>query len=181
MAVDLPARPHRAPRGRRRETWACTTTATVTIRDLDAINDAFAELEEAAFVGAEAGPEDPEGLVEELSPMGQLAWLVWPTAGMDLALEVDAFRIDSVEVEVLEDGGDRGILRWAVSVKLRDVDALRRLALAACPEDSEPITDDFAVVWRRAIDPFAPIRPIAGIDWRPGAVDVTHFPRRARA
>lgn len=178
MDIDAAACPKRAQRGRSRETWTCATTATVTIRDRDAINDACADLEETAYVLGELDEPNPED-AERLSPMGQVAWLVWPTAGLDLALEADAFRTLSVEAEVLEDEGDRGKLRWTVSVKLRNVDELRRLAVESCSEDAESIADSFAVAWQRAVDPFAPIRAIPGIDWQPGTVDVTHVPARA--
>jgi hypothetical protein len=178
VETAAPARPSRAQRGRNRETWTGATTATVAIRDHDSINDAFAELEEAAYVLGELEEPVPED-AERLSPMGQVAWLVWPTAGMDRALEADAFRILSVEAEVLEDEGDRGTLRWTVTVKVRNVDQLRRLAVESCPEDAEAVADSFAVAWQRAVDPFAPIRAVPGIDWQPGTVEVTHVPARA--
>lgn len=40
----------------------------------------------------------------------------------------------SVEAEVLEDEGDQGQLAWTVSVELRNVDELRRLAVESCPK-----------------------------------------------
>lgn len=178
MDIDVPAGHERAQRGRNRETWACAATATVTILDRDAVNDVFAELEETAFVVgelAEPAAEDAEGL----TPLGQLAWLVWPTEGMDVALAADTFRILSVETEVLDDEGDRGKLAWTVTLKLRNVQELRRLAVEACPGDAELIANSLAVAWQRAIDPFAPIRSVPGIEWQAGTVDLTLVPARS--
>lgn len=176
--IDVPAHHERAQRGRNRETWTCAATATVTILDRDVVNDAFAELEETAFlVGelAEPGADDAEGLTQ----LGQLACLVWPTEGTDVALAADCFRILSVETEVIEDEGDRGVLAWTVTLKLRNVQELRRLAVKACPGDAELIADSLAVAWQRAIDPFAPLRSIPGIEWQAGTVDLTLLPARS--
>ena len=178
MDVDVPARPDPVRRGRSRDTWTITTTASVIIRDREAVSDAFKESEEAAYTVVEL--VDP-GLEEsqELSVLDQVVWLVWPTAGLDDAVEADAFRILSVEAEVIEDHGDEGTLRWAVTVKLRDVDRLRRLAVETRPDAAEQIAQSFAAAWQRAVDLFAPIRAVPGIDWQPGTVDVTHVPARA--
>lgn len=177
MDVDAPTRPDPV-RGRSRETWSVTTTATVVIRDPEAVSDAFTESEEAAYTLVElADPGSEES--HELSPLDQVAWLVWPTTGLDDAVEADAFRILSVEAGVLEDHGDEGTLRWAVTVKLRDVDRLRRLAVEARPDDAEQIAQSFAAAWQRAADLFAPIRAVPGIDWQPGTVDIAHVPARA--
>jgi hypothetical protein len=124
---------------------------------------------------AEPTAEDAEGL----TPLGQLAWLVWPTEGMDVALAADTFRILSVETEVLDDQGDRGKLAWTVTLKLRNVQELRRLAVEACPGDAELIANSLAVAWQRAIDPFAPIRSVPGIEWQAGTVDLTLVPARS--
>ena len=166
-----------AIRGRRRETWSVTTTATIMVRDHQAVRDAFTESAESAYTLAvldEPGPDE----TEELTSLGQVAWLVWPTEGLDAAVEAGAFRVDSVGVEVLDDQGDRGTLRWEVTVKLREVDGLRRLAVEAHPDEAPQIAENFAVAWQRAVDPFAPIRVVPGIDWTPGSVDVTHVPAR---
>ena len=180
LDVDAPARPQRSQRGRRRETWSWVTTATVFIRDREAIDDAFAEQEETSVVLGETGQPGQED-EQALGPMDRLAWLLWPTAGMDAALEADAFRILSAEVEVLEDEDedDRGELRWTVTVQLREVDALRRLAIDSCPQHTESINDSLAAAWQRAVDPFAPIREVPGIDWQPGTVEGAHVPARA--
>ena len=41
------------------------------------------------------------------------------------------------------------------------------------------IADSLAVAWKRAADPFAPLRSIPGTAWRQGEVDVEHLPARA--
>ena len=150
MYVEAPARPELVRRGRNRETWSATTTATVVIRDREAVREAFAELEESAYTLVELTDLAPDES-HELSPLDQVAWLVWPTTGLDDAVEADAFRILSVEAEVLEDHGDEGTLRWAVTVKLRDVDRLRRLAVEARPDAAEQIAQSFASAWQRAV------------------------------
>lgn len=68
---------------------------------------------------------------------------------------------------------------WTVTVKLTDVDELRRLAAGAHPDAAGLIADSLAVAWQRAADPFAPLASIPGIAWRPGQVDVEHLPTRA--
>ena len=178
MHVEAPARPELVRRGRNRETWSATTTATVVIRDREAVREAFAELEESAYTLVELTDLAPDES-HELSPLDQVAWLVLPTTGLDDAVEADAFRILSVEAEVIEDHGDEGTLRWAVTVKLRDVDRLRRLAVETRPDAAEQIAQSFAAALQRAVDLFAPIRAVPGIDWQPGTVDVTHVPARA--
>lgn len=42
------------------------------------------------------------------------------------------------------------------------------------------IAADLAVAWEYAVDPFAPMRTIPGISWRPGQVTIRHVPRRTR-
>ena len=172
-----PVRPARTPRGRRRETWTVTTTATIVVRDASAVDRAFAESAEAAYTLAVL--DDPvEEEAGELSPLGKVVWLVWPNEGLDEAADAGAFMLFSVGTEVLDEVEDRGTLRWEVTVKLRDVDALRRIALAAAPSEADQIDRSFAAAWRHAIDPYAPIRVVPGIDWQPGTVEVTHIPAR---
>ena len=72
-----------------------------------------------------------------------------------------------------------GTVTWTVTVKLTDVDELRRLATEAHPDAAGLIADSLAVAWQRAADPFAPLRSIPGTAWRPGQVDVEHLPARA--
>jgi hypothetical protein len=85
MHVEAPARPELVRRGRNRETWSATTTATVVIRDRGAVREAFAELEESAYTLVELTDLAPDES-HELSPLDQVAWLVLPTTGLDDAV-----------------------------------------------------------------------------------------------
>lgn len=163
--------------GRNRETWTCATTATVAVLDREMISDAFARLEETAIMIGEVDSE-PDYSDLPTSALDQLAWLVWPTAGMDAALDADVFRVLSVETAVEDEQEAAGTLRWDVTFKLRNVAALRQLAAAAAPQEAGRIADDFAVAWSHAIDSFAPIRSVPGIDWQPGSVELAHQPAR---
>lgn len=179
-----PARPRP---GRNRETWSCTVSAEVAIVDAAAVTAALAQYREDtvvvdAFSGAviedpaseEAGP-DPT-----LPPLPQLDWLIWPTGGLEELLEEGAFRVFDVESAVTSQAADRGTATWTVTVKLTDVQVLRRLATRAHPADVDLIADSLAAAWLRAADPFAPLRSIPGISWRPVSVDIAHVPARKR-
>lgn len=179
-----PARPRL---GRNRETWSCTVSAEVAIVDTAAVTAALAQYREDtvvvdAFSGAviedpaseEAGP-DPT-----LPPLPQLAWLIWPTRGLEELLEEGAFRVFDVESAVTSQAADRGTATWTITVKLTDVQVLRRLATRAQPADAVLIASSLAVAWLRAADPFAPLRSIPGIEWRPVSVDIEHVPARKR-
>lgn len=179
-----PARPRP---GRNRETWSCTVSAEVAIVDAAAVTAALAQYREDtvvvdAFSGAviedpaseEAGP-DPT-----LPPLPQLNWLIWPTGGLEELLEEGAFRVFDVESAVTSEAADRGTATWTVTVKLTDVQVLRRLATRAHPADVDLIADSLAAAWLRAADPFAPLRSIPGIEWRPVSVDIEHVPARKR-
>jgi hypothetical protein len=178
-------------RGRNREAWTRTATAEVTILDAAALHDAVARVEgNAVTIGLRAdleveetdpGETDPE--VSEEQPaddaFGALRWLIWPTDGMEAALEAGAFRVVSANSEVEAESIDRGTVTWTVTVKLTDVEGLRRIAAEAHPGGAAAIADSLAVAWQRAADPFAPLRSIPGIVWRPGPVDIEHLPARA--
>jgi hypothetical protein len=110
-----------------------------------------------------------------------LGWLIWPTNCLEGPLEAGAFRILSVDSEVMAESVDRSKVSWTVTVKLTDVDQLRRLATRAHPDEARFIADSLAVAWQRAADTFAPLRSIRGIGWRPGRVDVEHLHARAPA
>jgi hypothetical protein len=193
---DLPDRvrltsPKGPLRGRNREAWIRTATAEVTILDATALHEAVARVEEnAVTIGLRADPEaeeadlgetDPE--VSQLQPadeaFGALRWLIWPTNGMEAALKAGAFRVLSANSEVGAESIDRGTVTWTVTVKLTDVERLRRLAAEAHPGGEAAIADSLEVAWQRAADPFAPLRSIPGIVWRPGSVDIEHLPARA--
>lgn len=191
---DLPDRepsqatPEQSRRGRNRETWALTATADVTIIDAAALRAAAARAEEnGVTIGmlADPGAEDPASSrpdVERASDaFDLLAWLIWPTDGQDAPLEADAFRILSVESEVVAESVDRGTVSWKVAAKLTDVNQLRRLAIQTHPDEAAEIADSLAVAWKRATDPFAPLRSIPGIAWCPGPVDVEYVRARAAA
>lgn len=184
---DLPddGRPPSSDRplpGKRRETWAWTVTAEVTVVDADALRDA-AELAEknAVAVGLSADPTvgDPEA-ESPADPFDILAWLVWPTDGLEDLLDAGAFLIRGLDTEVTPETDDRCELSWTVTVTLTDVAALRRIAIRAHPDAAALIRDSLAVAWQHAADPYAPLRSIPGISWQPKQVAVHHLPRRAR-
>lgn len=129
---------------------------------------------------ADSVVEDPSlqdaGAEPAARALDQLAWLIWPTDGLEALMEAGAFRIVSGECEVVGESADRGTATWTVTVKLTDVDRLRRLATQAHPDEAALITDSPAVAWQRAAGPFAPLRSIPGIAWRPVQVDVKHLP-----
>lgn len=173
----------RSQRGRNRETWACTAIADVTILDAGAVREAFAQVEQdAVTIAVRADPADAapkDNVVGANDAFDALAWLIWPTDGLDDLLEAGAVRILSVDSEAVAESVDQGWATWTVTVKLTDVDHLRRLAVKANPEEAGLIARSLAVAWRSAADPFAPLRSIPGIDWHPGQVDVEHLPARA--
>ena len=183
---ERPATPERSLRGRNRETWARTATAEVTIVDAVALDEAAALVQEnAVTIGvradpdvddAEAGSPDEGRLASDA--FDALGWLIWPTDGMEGPLEAGAFRILSVDSEVVAESADRGSVTWTVTVKLADVDELRRFAADAHPEEAGLIADSLAAAWRLAADPFAPLRSIPGTAWRHGQVVVEHKPAR---
>jgi hypothetical protein len=173
-------------RGRNRETWARTVTAEVAIIDAEALHEAALRVEENALtIGLHADLNVQETVAEAdveaaADAFAELAWLIWPTDGLEGPVAAGAFQILSVDSEAVAESDDRGILTWTVVVKLTDVHELRRLAAQAHPEEAGLIADSLAVAWQRAADPFAPVRSIPGTAWRPGQVEVHHVARRAR-
>jgi len=183
---EPPATPERPQRGRSRETWARTVTAEVAIIDAEALHEAALRAKEGSFsIGLLAEPHvqdtvtdpDAEAVADAFD---ELAWLIWPTDGLEGPLAAGALQIISVDSEAAAESADRGILTWTVVVKLTDVHELRRLAAQAHPEEAGLIADSLPVAWQRAADPFAPVRSIPGTAWRPGHVEVHHVPRRTR-
>jgi hypothetical protein len=179
-----PARPRP---GRNRETWSCTVSAEVAIVDTAAVTAALAQyLEDTVVVDAFSGAviEDPAseeaGPDPTLPPLPQLAWLIWPTGGVEELLEEGAFRVLDVESAVTTETYDRGTITWTVTVKLTDVQLLRRVATRAHPADADLIANSLSVAWQRAADSFAPLRSIPGISWRPVSVEVEHVSARKR-
>ena len=187
---EVPVRETQAPpsgpqRGRNREVWTLTATPEVAITDASTLRQAAARVNEGfeithpgADVDAEdSGPEAPDTApVDE--PFDALAWLIWPTEGMEEALDAGALRVLSVESEAAADSLDHGTATWRITVKLTDVDELRRLAAQAYPDEAAEISANLAVAWQRAADPFSPLRSIDGTAWTPGRVVVEHQPAR---
>jgi hypothetical protein len=177
--------PERPQRGRNREVWALTATAEVAITDAPAVRQAATRHEgfmiaiPVADLGVEDGEPDATDVVPVEDVFDALAWLIWPTDGLERALDTGAVRILSVQSEAAADSVDHGTATWRVTVKLTDVDELRRLAARASPDEAAEISDSMAVAWQRAADPFAPLRSIPGITWKPGRVVVEHLPARA--
>ena len=136
-----------------------------------------------AVPGAGLGDEDTEPEAPVAVPgddvFDALAWLIWPSDGLEEALDAGALRILSVDSEAKGDSIEHGTATWRVTVKLTDVDELRRIAARASPDQAAEISASLAVAWLRAADPFAPLRSIAGIAWKPGRVVVEHLPARA--
>lgn len=172
-------------RGRNREVWTLTATAAVTITDAAALTEA-ATLANEGFVITEL-EADPRLEDRQLhAPPAQassdafdaLAWLIWPTQGLDMVLDAGAVRILEVDSEVAADSADRGTATWRATVKLTDVDELRRLAARAYPEESALISDNLVVALARATDPFEALRGIPGIVWQPGTIVVEYLPAR---
>lgn len=85
-------------------------------------------------------------------------------------------RVVSADVTIV----DSGTLTWGLTVRLVDVSALRRIAVEVHPDQAASIADSLAVAWTPAADPFAALRPIPGISWEPGLVDIRHLPRPPR-
>ncbi len=174
--------PDRPSPGKDRETWAWKVTAEVTIIDAEALRDAAERADQSAVViGLSADPTvgDPDGEATA-DPFDILAWMVWPTDGLEGLLEADALRIVEVDTEVAPESDEACTLSWTVTVKLTDVAEMRRIATRAHPDQAELIRGSLAVAWRHAADPFAPLHSIPGIAWRPEEVVVHHAPRRAR-
>ena len=107
--------------------------------------------------------------------------LIWPTDGLEVLLERGVVQVLSVESAVEAHFGRRGTISWTVTVKLRDVGELRRIAAEAHPEAATQITQNLSVSWRCAADPFAPLASIPGVRWQPGTVEAHHVPARQRS
>jgi hypothetical protein len=98
--------------------------------------------------------------------------------------EADAVRIPATDLHLNPTGPTACRTRWTVTVKLRDVATLRKLALDACPPDNTTaraeIATSLAAAWQWAAEPYAPLRRIPGIAWIPVHVAVHHLPARSR-
>jgi hypothetical protein len=125
---------------------------------------------------------DPRQEVAE-SSAAALQWVVEPTAGLAELLEAGAFWITDLDLSVEEMSPVECRVRWTVTVKLRDVGALRAAALAASPAGAvlAPVEVRHSVeaAWNRAANPYAPLREVPGISWTGRAVTVEQVLARA--
>lgn len=134
---QAPAQPPQ--RGKNRQVWELTATAEVTISDASDLQAAARSNEGVVIAasGGDLGLDDAEPEEPDTAPgddvFDALAWLIWPSHGLEEALEAGALRILSVESEARGDSVDHGTATWSVTAKLTDVEALRRLAARACP------------------------------------------------
>jgi hypothetical protein len=185
MAAVAPVTSSPRPgRGRRRETWVCKVSAHVAVVDSAALDAAMAQAEADGLLVAILQDENGEGTPDDhgdgtVAGLDRVGWLLWPTDGLDLVLEAGAFDVWEVATEVAAESDAEGTVTWSSTVRLRDVPALRRIAVAAHPQESRAINESVAAAWQCAIDPFAPIRSVPGIRWQPGPVEIQHVPARA--
>lgn len=88
----------------------------------------------------------------------------------------DALDLVAVDVDLSDRGDDWCALEWTVTATVRDAQALRDRALAACPDKDRgrraAIRRSVGDAWQWAADPYAPLRAVPGIDWTPVAVTV---------
>ena len=111
-----PQAPPRRPQcGGTREAWARTARAEVSVVDAAAVDEATARAAaNAVTIGSRTDSvvEDPSrqdaGAGPAARAVDQLAWLILPTDGLEALLEACAFRIVSVEREVVGDSDDWG-------------------------------------------------------------------------
>jgi hypothetical protein len=158
------AAPPRAGRGRARETYARIVIAECPGPPEDDLLD----------------PRDEVAT----SSAAALEWCLEPTTGLWPLLEAGAVRVDALELAVDEVAAARVRAHWTVTVRIRDVRAVRELALAACPvtdvDARTEIDRSFAAAWNRAADPYAPMTGIPGVVWTPVEVTVEQVLARSR-
>ena len=118
------------------------------------------------------------------SSAAALEWCLEPTTGLLPLLEAGAVRVDALDLGVDEVAAARVRAQWTVTIRIRDVRAVRELALAACPvTDGDARTEvdrSFAAAWNRAADPYAPMTGIPGVVWTPVEVTVEQALARSR-
>lgn len=198
LAGDPPATS--APRpsgGRARERWTCRVSAHVEIVDSARLDEAMSRAEKDGLVielgrdeGGDAATLESDGraVTEASDDLGGLTiagfdrvgWLLWPTDGLDPVLAAGALEVREVATELVVESGVAGTVTWSTTVVLRDVAALRRIAVTAHPDEATAIAASLAAAWRCAVDLFAPVRAIPGITWDPGPVEFHHVPARDR-
>jgi hypothetical protein len=126
---------------------------------------------------------------EEGASAAALEWCLEPTTGLLSLLEAGAVQVAALDLAALDLAVDevavaRVRAQWTVTIKIQDVQAVRELALAACPvADVDAHTEvkrSFAAVWNRAADPYAPMTGIPGVVWTPVEVTVEQVLARSR-
>lgn len=165
-------------RGAKGQRWRCSVTATATVVDSVVLEQTFSTTETGYDLAL--ADEGESSAADDLTPkvFDQIAWLLWPHAGLEEALDAGVFRLDSVETRVDTETDVQGTVTWSSEVRLNDVAALRALAVRAHPNRRTEIDRDIEVAWLCAFDPYAPIEQIPGITWTPGRVSVEHLPAR---
>lgn len=157
-------------------------TAEITVLDAEAVCEAAQErvvIELPSSGGAEDSESEPEDRPTVNSVLDAVAWLIWPTEGMEGPMEGGAFRVLWVESGVVAETDERGAATWTTTVKLTDVEQLRRIAAQAHPDAAALIAENVGIAWQYATDPFAPMRSIPGIAWQPGQVRVERVRSKA--
>ncbi len=118
------------------------------------------------------------------SSAAALGWCLEPTTGLWPLLDAGALQVAAVNLAVDEVAAARVQACWTVTVMIRDVRAVRELALAACPvtdvDARIEIERSFAAAWHRAADPYAPMTGIPGVVWAPVEVTVEQILARSR-
>jgi hypothetical protein len=159
-----------APRAGRGRDYAQTVAALVRLRRPALLRERAMEASDASSHEAVAA--------DWVVAMG---CLLDPSA--ELSPLAEALDVAAVEVDLTDRGEDWCRLEWTVTARIRDTQALRGIALAACPAKDRgaraTIRRNVGEAWRWASDPYAPLRHLPGVDWTPVAVTVSAQPARA--
>jgi len=183
------AAPPRTGRGRARETYARIVVADVVVQDAAVLRAAALRALDGGIVVAERpGPPDDDLLDPRdevaTSSAAALEWCLEPTAGLWPLLDAGAVQVAAADLAVDEVAAARVRAHWTVTITIRDVRAVRELALAACPvTDMDARTEierSFAAAWHRAADPYAPMSEIPGVVWTPVEVTIEQVLARSR-
>lgn len=111
-------------------------TRTTTARAATASDTVVVDVRPGAAIDDVA--DDEMGPDPALPPMPQLAWLIWPTTGLEDLLEGGAMTILEAESDVAAETPDRGTVTWTTICKLTNVQLLRRIATRAQPRRRRP-------------------------------------------
>jgi hypothetical protein len=186
-APEPPPAASRSDRGRAGYRYARSVAAEVTVQRIPVLLDtAVQAFDDGTMVDLgeidvdDEAPDTREQLGSD--PAAALGWLLDPTDGMWPLLEAGSATVLEVDIDTSEVSPTRYLLRWTVTIQLRDVAAFRRVATDACPaEDAAAraeIAESLAAAWQRAAPPFAPLQRIPGITWSPVEAVVVHVPAR---